>query len=221
MATSAETIISDTSVVLNPTGTYGPLGHGMAALLIRRSSTTLRGLFVLSGIIDADYEGEIKIMAWTLVPPCTVPAGSKIAQLVYFLPQTPNASQVVQGTGCFGSTGMPEIYWTQQLTMSQPQLSCTLQAGGTRLAIRGISGANVTVIPASLWPDIWPPMDTHASPMGISGQTSPKQSQLLINIIGPEGRTATIRPLVLPGSVTLWGRDCLSQWGMQLSMDFS
>ncbi|KFP94640.1 hypothetical protein N329_05321, partial [Haliaeetus albicilla] len=148
LATSAETIISDTSVVLNPTGTYGPLGHRMAALLVGRSSTTLRGLFVLPGIIDADYEGEIKIMAWTLVLPCTVPAGSKIAQLVYFSPQTPNASQVVRGTGCFGSTGMPEIYWTQQFTMSQPQLSCTLQEGGTRLTIRGIiaSGTNVTVI---------------------------------------------------------------------------
>ncbi|NXJ48652.1 POK9 protein, partial [Spizaetus tyrannus] len=148
LATSAETIISDTSVALIPTGTCGPLGHGMAALLIRRSSTTLRGLFVLPGIIDADYEGEIKIMAWTPVPLCTIPAGSKIAQLVYFSPQTPNASQVVRGTGCFGSTRMPEIYWTQQLTMSRLQL-CTLQAGGTRLAIRGIidSGADVTVIP--------------------------------------------------------------------------
>lgn len=208
LRTSTAGVDLATSAVLNPTGTYGPLGHGMAALLIGRSSTTLRGLFVLPGIIDTNYESEIKIMAWTPVPPCTVPAGSKIAHLVYFSPQTPNASQVVRGTACLGSTGMPEIYWTPQLTMSQPQLSCTLQTGGTRLAIRGIidSGADVTVIPASLWPDIWPLMDAHASPSGISGQTSPIQSQLLINIIGPEGRTATIRPFVLPGPVTLWGR---------------
>lgn len=135
LATSGETIIQDTSVVLIPTGIYGPLGHGRAALLIGRSSTTIRGLFVLPGVIDADFEGEIKTMAWTPMPPCTIPAGSQIAQLMYFLPQSPSAVRTVWGSGCFGSTGMPEIYWTQQLTMDRPQLSCTLKSGGTQITL--------------------------------------------------------------------------------------
>lgn len=63
LATSGETIIQDTLVVLIPTGIYGPLGHGKAALLIGQSSTTIRGLFVLPGVIDADFEEEIEIMA--------------------------------------------------------------------------------------------------------------------------------------------------------------
>lgn len=63
-------------------------------------------------------------------------------------------------------------------------------------------------------------MDAQASLSGIGGQTSLKQSEVLVVIFGPEGRSALIRPYVLPGSPTLWGRDCLSQWGMHLSTDF-
>ncbi|XP_033930546.1 deoxyuridine 5'-triphosphate nucleotidohydrolase-like [Melopsittacus undulatus] len=117
LATSGETIIQDTSVVLIPTGIYGPLGYGKAALLIGCCSTKIRGLFVLPGVIDADFEGETKIMVWTSVPPCTIPGGSRIAQLIYFSPQSLGAIHTVQGSECFGSTGMPEIYWTQQLTV--------------------------------------------------------------------------------------------------------
>ncbi|KGL83877.1 hypothetical protein N309_12572, partial [Tinamus guttatus] len=147
LATTIEVLITDTSVVLIPTGVHGPLGRGMAALLIGRFSTTRQGLFVLPAVINADFKGEIKIMVWTPIPPCTVPAGSRIAQLVYFLPQTPNAANINHGTGSFGSTGH-EIFWTQQITMNRPQISCTLQAGLIKFNVQGIldSGADVTVI---------------------------------------------------------------------------
>lgn len=40
LATSSDTILNDTTVTLPPTGIYGTLGNGMAALLIGQSSAT-------------------------------------------------------------------------------------------------------------------------------------------------------------------------------------
>jgi len=46
-----------------------------------------QGLFVLPGVMDTDFLGEIKIMVWTPMPPCHVPSGACIAQLTYFYAQ--------------------------------------------------------------------------------------------------------------------------------------
>ncbi|XP_036262114.1 uncharacterized protein LOC118701547 [Molothrus ater] len=68
-----------------PTGVKGPLiidGLPMGALLLGRSSATMMGLFVLSGIIHTDYTGEISIMMHTLFPPMRIEKGQRIAQLI-------------------------------------------------------------------------------------------------------------------------------------------
>ena len=91
LAASKSVTLLDNMVPLIPTGVYGPLGNGRSALLLGRSSTTLEGLFILPGVTDADYEWEIRIMAWTPGPPCSVTKGSKIAQLVYFTAAPPNS----------------------------------------------------------------------------------------------------------------------------------
>ena len=83
---------------------------------VRKSSTTLQGLFVLPGVIDADYEGEIRIMAWTPGPPCSVTKGSKIAQLVYLTAAPPNSVPRSWGDSGFGSEGTPQIFWAQTVT---------------------------------------------------------------------------------------------------------
>lgn len=43
-------------------GVYGPLPRGTTGLLLERSGTTMQGILVAPGVIDADFEGEIKIM---------------------------------------------------------------------------------------------------------------------------------------------------------------
>ncbi|XP_023363301.1 uncharacterized protein LOC100950366 [Otolemur garnettii] len=45
------------------TGVYGPLPYTCVALLLKRSSTALKGLFVVPGVIDADYKRKIQILA--------------------------------------------------------------------------------------------------------------------------------------------------------------
>ena len=45
-----------------PTGYYGPIPSRTVGLILGRSSYTMRGLVVLTGVVDEDYEGEIHIM---------------------------------------------------------------------------------------------------------------------------------------------------------------
>ena len=45
-----------------PTGYYGPIPPGTMGLILGRSSCTMRGLMVLTSVVDEDYEGEIHVM---------------------------------------------------------------------------------------------------------------------------------------------------------------
>ena len=45
-----------------PTGYYGPILPGTMELILGCSSCTMRGLVVLTGVVDEDYEGEIHVM---------------------------------------------------------------------------------------------------------------------------------------------------------------
>ena len=49
-----------------PTGIYGPLPKGTVGVLLGRSSSTIQGILVAPGVIDADFEGEIKVMTYKL-----------------------------------------------------------------------------------------------------------------------------------------------------------
>ncbi|XP_054043331.1 uncharacterized protein LOC128903339 [Rissa tridactyla] len=100
-------------------------------------------------------------MAWTPFPPCTVPKGSRIAQLL-LIPQ--NASSLSphpppqQRQGGFGSTGDPQILWVQSISQKRPLCQCTLIHGTQQVILNGIidTGADVTVISQAKWPPQWP-----------------------------------------------------------------
>ncbi|NWT27837.1 POK9 protein, partial [Cardinalis cardinalis] len=147
LATSITITLLDSSVHLLPTGIFGPPGPQKRALLVGRSATTLLGLFVLPGVIDSDSVGEIKIMAWTPFPPCTVPQGTHIAQLIPF---SHNLSSPVKEcktrVGGLGSTGTPQILWA--ISDECPTCKCTLTLQGEQITLTGIldTGADVTVI---------------------------------------------------------------------------
>ena len=64
------------------TAIFGPLPDGMLGLIIGQSSATTQGIIVYPGVIDSDYQGEIKIMLASMQIPCTIPANTKIAQLI-------------------------------------------------------------------------------------------------------------------------------------------
>ena len=208
--------LTDSTVTLIPTGVMGPLGDGHSALLLGRSSVTRMGLFVLPGVIDADHTGEIKIMAWTPSPPCFIPKGQKIAQLVPFHSMTKPG--IRDRTGGFGSTDKPVVLWTTQLSKDKPLLPCLVN--GRQLLGLVDTGADVTIIKSSDWPSEWPLRDPNSAIVGVGGLQQPKQSARILSFEGPDGRIAHAAPYILPIPCTLWGRDLLSQWGMILQTNF-
>lgn len=118
---------------------------------------------------------------------------------------------------------MPEFFWSQKVSQSRPNLLCVLRQGEQELKVTGIldSGTDVTAIPVTLWPPQWPLINPHAALTGIGGHTLPKQSAAIVTIIRPEGRTASVQPYILHSPVALWERDCMGQWGLSLSTDFT
>ena len=78
-----------------PTGVFGPLPVETCGFLLGRSSSIVKGLQIYPGVINNDYEGEIKIIAAS--PRCiiTVPANQRIDQLV-LIPLHPKLSRFVK-----------------------------------------------------------------------------------------------------------------------------
>ncbi|XP_023778645.1 uncharacterized protein LOC111926223 [Cyanistes caeruleus] len=116
-----------------PLDASGPVGEGMNALFMGRSSATAQGIIVHLGIIDLDFTGRIYAMVSTLTPPVTIPAGARLAQLVPFKSCVCRAEDWLQGDSGFGSTGPPQVHWTAVLAAKDcPERLCTLSIlGGT------------------------------------------------------------------------------------------
>uniref|UniRef100_A0A8C3HYN3 dUTPase-like domain-containing protein n=1 Tax=Chrysemys picta bellii TaxID=8478 RepID=A0A8C3HYN3_CHRPI len=107
LATAADVTLEDDKVHVISNTVFGPLGYGLSALLIGRSSTSKQGVFVLPGLIDADYTGNIGIMVRALFPPVNIVVGSHIAQLIPFQGAVPSTAAVERGPHGFGSTDSP------------------------------------------------------------------------------------------------------------------
>ncbi|NXC91854.1 POK9 protein, partial [Cercotrichas coryphoeus] len=149
LAAAIDIVLKDTKPVKIPTGVHGPLilnGQSYGALLLGRSSTTLQGLTVEPGVIDAGYTGEIMIMAHTRFPPISIPAGSRIAQLVPLPQLVKEARGPLRGTGRFGSTGGLVLL---TLTMEQrPVVEAILCFAHQEKRLRALldTGADITII---------------------------------------------------------------------------
>uniref|UniRef100_A0A8C3NGG2 Uncharacterized protein n=1 Tax=Geospiza parvula TaxID=87175 RepID=A0A8C3NGG2_GEOPR len=111
VASSVAVTLMTTQLEKVPTGIKGPIiidGQPMGALLLGRSSATMLGLFVLPGVIDADFTGEVCVMVYTPFPPIQIEKGQRIVQLVPLEQMTkslpPRQSQS-RGERGFGSTG--------------------------------------------------------------------------------------------------------------------
>ena len=90
-----------------PTGYYGPIPPRTVGLILGHSSCTMRGLMVLTGVMNEDYEGEIHVMVNVVkMGNVYLQNGERFAQLLllpYVKPM--KASDKVQQGG-FGSTNL-------------------------------------------------------------------------------------------------------------------
>ncbi|KAJ7412138.1 hypothetical protein BTVI_47265 [Pitangus sulphuratus] len=123
------------------------------------------------GVTDSDSLCEIQIMAWTPVPPCYIPEGQRLAQLIPFY-NLPPPGERERGFGAFGSTGEPQIFWTKIISASQPMLICHID----ERKFKGLvdSGADVTIIKDTEWPSEWAMVFPVASIQGVGGMKRPR-----------------------------------------------
>ena len=99
--------------VLARTGLAVAIPAGFYGRVAPRSGLAAKnGLDVLAGVIDSDYRGEIVCVLYnTGDEPISLPAGSKICQLIIEQIITPEATwtndldETARGAGGFGSTG--------------------------------------------------------------------------------------------------------------------
>ena len=81
VTTNELTLKEQDQVIMAPTGVWGTLPPGTVGLILGRSSIATKGIFVQPGVIDSDYQGEIKIM----LKACRyhiIPTQTHIAQLL-------------------------------------------------------------------------------------------------------------------------------------------
>ncbi|NXR16264.1 POK9 protein, partial [Semnornis frantzii] len=152
LATAIDYTVVDTKPVAVDSTTQGPVsinGKVVGGLLVGRSSSALKGLTIIPGVIDADYTGVIKIMLQTQFPPIHIPAGSLIAQFVLY-PQTtgdimPRLS-TEKGAGGFDTTGPAAL-----LTLSmgvRPEATVAISNGtdGLQLTMLLDTGADIMIL---------------------------------------------------------------------------
>lgn len=153
---------------------------------------------MLPSCIDADYTGPIGIMIEVFAPPVTIPAGSKIAQLIVFKSQVPWPNVEVWSGG-LGSTGSLQIAFCEQVTTQRPQRRVTFisEIGQTLAAVRMTdTGSDVTMIPASSWPSDWPTTQA-SSVMGTGRTTITRVSKQMIKVQDEEGNVAWVTPYIV------------------------
>uniref|UniRef100_A0A8U8AUN6 Uncharacterized protein n=1 Tax=Geospiza parvula TaxID=87175 RepID=A0A8U8AUN6_GEOPR len=96
--TAADVTITDTAVHLIDTNVKGPLGDGLSAFLLGRSSASKKGLDVIPGVIDADYQGVVKIMVRIFFPPVSIP--KVILPFLFHLSISQNLPKGMNGFVC-------------------------------------------------------------------------------------------------------------------------
>lgn len=224
VASSVAVTLMTTQPEKVPTGIKGPIiidGQPMGALLLGRSSATMLGLFVLPGVIDADFTGEICVMVYTPFPPIQIEKGQRIAQLVPLEQMTkslPPRQLQSRGERGFGSTGGLTL-----LTMNlndRPKRTVIIEYQGGKQTLEGLldTGADSSIISPDCWPRNWPLQSTTATVTGVGGLTLARKSPMLSVTI--DGKTLwTVFSIVpLPPTVQcLIGRDILAQMGVVLT----
>lgn len=208
---STRIITPEDGTTIIETGLYGPPPPGMFYLIIGRASCSLKGLSVIPSVVDADYKGEIKLLATATEGPLTLRAGHRIAQA---LPLPMIGQFPCQGNERGASSpGSSDVYWVQQLSDTRPMMTLWLD----NKQFQGLldTGADATVLSSKYWPKAWPVDSTATHLQGIGQTQSTLQSSKLLTWKDKEGNSGTIQPFIVPGlPVNLWGRDILKQMGV-------
>ncbi|NXF89310.1 POK9 protein, partial [Eubucco bourcierii] len=152
LATAVDCTLVDIKPTTIESTIKGPIlinGQAIGGLLIGRSSSALKGLNIIPGLIDADCTGVMKIMLQTQFPPIHIPAGSRIVQLIPLPQLTKNINPhntTERKEGGFGSTG-PAALLTFSMT-ARPEADISLAMGTDKIQVRMLldTGTDISIV---------------------------------------------------------------------------
>ena len=173
------------------------------------------------GVIDPDYEGEIKIIASSPKDILVISPGDRIAQLLIIpsLHDKFSSSTIERGSRGLGSTGVDWAMLSLNLD-SRPMLKLNIQGH----EFNGLldTGADLSIISRQEWPKHWPLQQATQTLRGLGMATNPHRSAMVLDWRDPEGCVGTIQPYVLDHlPINLWGQDVLDQLGLILTNNIS
>ncbi|RMC06981.1 hypothetical protein DUI87_16434 [Hirundo rustica rustica] len=177
--------------------------QGKELVIIGDYKYTPQEVEILPGVLVND-PGNLVLWLRCTHPPTFIPKGQVIAQII------PTR----------GPNNTPVACPVQAITEERPRVDCEFRVGGETLNIRGLldTGADVTVVPAKDWPSHWALQDVAGHIQGVGGLQLARQSRSIVQIKGPKGQLANIRPFVLDYKEPLLGRDLMSQWGVKIDI---
>ena len=128
-----------------PTGCYGPIPPGTVGLILGCSSYTMKGLIMLTGVIDEDYEGEIYAMVNVVkLGNIYLQKGERFAQLLLLPYVKPMRASDKIRQGDFGSTNLTTALSTLLKEHQKPML--TLKIRGKNFTGMLDTGADISII---------------------------------------------------------------------------
>ncbi|RMB95943.1 hypothetical protein DUI87_27583 [Hirundo rustica rustica] len=207
------------------TGVFGPIivnGQPTGGLILGRSSGSVLGLFIEPGVVDADSEGEIFVIASTPHPPMKILKGQRIAQFVPLPQLTANIlprSKEPRGTGCLGSSGAITLPVIDLST--RPKRTCHLHYQGQTATLHKAlldTGADTCIVDLTKYPKMWPLLSSNTTVSGIGGIRLAQRSPLLTVEVDDKLAKAVFSLTPLPAEVDcILGRDVLTQLGYVLT----
>ena len=127
-----------------------PIPEGIVGLVLGYSSLCFQGISVVSGVVDSDYIGEIKVLISPPTKTVQVNKGQRVTQLL-LLPYYQigkNLTSQARGPRGFGSND--PAFWVQEITASRPLKDLLIQ--GNKMSGLLDSGADISCIAGKDWP---------------------------------------------------------------------
>ncbi|XP_063280972.1 uncharacterized protein LOC134565368 [Prinia subflava] len=201
-----------------PIGVTGISHQRQDFLIIGKDSNKTLGLSVLPAVVSANCNEELRVLALAYKAPVEIQPKTPIAIAIALSMNT--NKRAVHPEMSFESSN-PHVRWIKHITYELPEQRCSLTHRGETVHITGKldTGSDVTIIPYEFWPSDWNLVPPACALTGIGGGIRSIQSESMITVTGPEGKTATTRPYVVKKPITLWGRDVMSQWRAKMELD--
>ncbi|RWS19803.1 HERV-K_6q14.1 provirus ancestral Gag-Pol polyprotein-like isoform X2 [Leptotrombidium deliense] len=218
-ATARAVLTPDMGVQVIPADMSGPLPHGMVGLLLGRSSSALKGLHIIPGVIDPDFTGPVKILAFAPRGIISISPGDRIAQLLILPSRHGDYPSMTRerGNAGLGSTGSSFSMLAMDLK-SRPMTKLSIE--GREFAGLLDTGADLSIIKTDDWPKEWPIQQSDQTLRGLGIAASPNRSAAILKWRDEEGHQGSFQPYILDHlPVNLWGRDVMTGMKLKLTSD--